>query len=382
MVPAKSQLIHVAITLIVLVPAWLAGSGSMVVAQTATREDFDKSLIEWKATYAELLQVYMEFETCEESEAEEWKNQYRELKLRGDEQAGHTIDLAAEVYESSPNGDAVLRELLTNLPSRYYVAGKYEKSTRIGQALLKHDPENSEVMFNTLKSAFVSNNFSYARELFEEWNRQHGSYPENLESFREYLDTLEAGWNEELRIREQEIASDQLPRIQFETNQGTIVVELFEEQAPVVVNNLIHLVENGDFFRNMTFFQVLPHQYARTGCARNDGTAGLRIGTANAENRSNARGHFRGAVSLEINEQDGAVLTHCYFIRIPMPQLDGVNLVVGRVVEGMDVVDRISATHELNEELVPEPIVEAQPDRLIGAKVIRKADKEYNFIQN
>ncbi len=321
----------------------------------------------------------MEFEISEESESEELKNQYRALKLKGDEQAARTIDLAAEVYEASPNGDPVIRELLTGLPLRYYAGANYVKSARVGRALLKHDPGNSEVMFNTLKSAFVANDFVYSRELFEEWKRQHGAYPENLESFREFLDPLEAKWNEEQRIREQEAADGNLPRVEFETNHGRIVVELFEDQAPVVVNNLIHLIENGDFYKNMTFFEVLPHQYARTG-AGPDGVGSLRIGTVNAENRSKARNHFRGSFSLQVDEQDGAVLTQCIFMRIPMPQVDGINLVAGRVVEGMDVVDRLANTHNLDDQMMPQPVAEAQPDRLIDARVVRKRDKEYNFI--
>ena len=60
----------------------------------------------------------------------------------------------------------------------------------------------------------------------------------------------------------------------------------------------------------------------------------------------------------------------------------GLGLELTIAVAFEDVVDRLAATHQVNELLTPEPMPEAQPDRLIATRVIRKEDKTYTYIQN
>ena len=63
--------------------------------------------------------------------------------------------------------------------------------------------------------------------------------------------------------------SDSLPQIQIQTDRGNVTIEMFEDDAPNTVANMISLIEKG-FYDGLNFHRVIPDFMIQGGCP--DGT--------------------------------------------------------------------------------------------------------------
>jgi cyclophilin family peptidyl-prolyl cis-trans isomerase len=355
-------------------------------AQENDRQRYERLLDQWRSTYVETLKVWTEFRICEETEAETLRERYLELKTQGDQLREQTMLAAADCVQNAITPDPQLIEFLEGAPLRYFEEHRYGDSARVGRALLKHDSENLALLYNTVRSAFFDNQFEYASQLFDRWIELEGELPPELQPLRDACQPLADAWKREQELRDREALEDRLPRILFETTRGPVVVELFEDQAPDIVNNLIVLVENEEnpFFVDQSFFFVLKHQLAVTGSRSDDGTEFLPVGIGTERQKQQARGLFRGSVGLDVQEIGGgqkAISTGCQFFQIPLPELADSALVIGRVIEGMEVIDQLQATHELNDDFETVPVEAVIPDRVIRVTVQRKPEgKVYKHI--
>src|SRR5262249_18778832 len=114
-----------------------------------------------------------------------------------------------------------------------------------------------------------------------------------------------------LRGAEAKAASDPaqaLPRVLLKTNQGDILLELFENEAPNTVANFISLVENR-FYDKLTFHSVTPQGVIQGGCPKGDGSGGpgYKIPCecyAMKDGKPNFRRHFRGSLSMVVSGKD------------------------------------------------------------------------------
>lgn len=128
------------------------------------------------------------------------------------------------------------------------------------------------------------------------------------------------------------------PHVVMETDKGTMKIELFPNEAPGTVKNFISLIEKG-FYDGLTFHRVIPNFVIQGGCPKGDGTGGPGY-TIKCETEGNPHKHQRGSLSMAHAGKDtgGSQFFICHS---PQPHLDGVHTVFGRVVEGLDVVDKI-----------------------------------------
>ncbi|MHC4995163.1 MAG: peptidylprolyl isomerase, partial [Planctomycetota bacterium] len=138
------------------------------------------------------------------------------------------------------------------------------------------------------------------------------------------------------------------PRVRFETTQGEIVIELWEDVAPRHADNFNQLIHDG-FYDGLTFHRIIPEFLIQSGCPIGDGT-----GTAgwDIDAEFNERKHEPGVVSMA-RRKDPDSASSQFFIclsRENCEHLDGQYTAFGRVVEGMDTVERIATTPLLNEE--------------------------------
>jgi homoserine O-acetyltransferase len=128
-------------------------------------------------------------------------------------------------------------------------------------------------------------------------------------------------------------------RVKFETTKGPFVVEARRDWAPNGVDRFYNLVRNG-FFDDSRFYRVLPNYIAQFGIAGDPSVAAAwraRTIPADPEHGSNLRGTIGYAMvtpdarttQLYINLADNLKNDHQGFT------------IIGKVVEGMDVVDRI-----------------------------------------
>ena len=123
------------------------------------------------------------------------------------------------------------------------------------------------------------------------------------------------------------------------TNKGPLRIDLFEDEAPVTVNNFVFLARN-HYYDGVVFHRVLEDFMAQTGDPTGTGTGGPGYAFAN-ETSPDLNHDRRGIVSMANAGPD--TNGSQFFITFgPTPQLDGDYNVFGEVVAGDEVLDEIT----------------------------------------
>ncbi len=172
----------------------------------------------------------------------------------------------------------------------------------------------------------------------------------------------------EMKVRAQEAAADDLPRVKIETTKGPIVVELFENEAPNTVANFITLVDAG-FYDGTPFHRVIGGFMAQGGDPTGTGTGGPGHVIPCECYEPDARKHFLGTLSMAHAGKDTGGSQFFLTFR-PTEHLDGRHTVFGRIIEGFDVLPKLVRTEG--------PFAGSPPDQIVKAEVLRKRDHEYN----
>src|SRR5438309_9949762 len=122
------------------------------------------------------------------------------------------------------------------------------------------------------------------------------------------------------------------------TTEGTIVFELFDEDAPKTVANFKKLAGEG-FYDGLGFHRVIKDFMIQGGCPLGTGTGGPGY---TFEDEINDHKIVRGALAMA-NAGPNTNGSQFFIVTTQAaPWLDGKHTVFGRVAEGMDVVDTIS----------------------------------------
>src|SRR3954467_8143243 len=122
------------------------------------------------------------------------------------------------------------------------------------------------------------------------------------------------------------------------TSEGPIEIELFPEEAPKTVENFTKLAGEG-FYDGLTFHRVIKDFMIQGGCPQGSGTGGPGY---TFEDEINEHRIARGALAMA-NAGPNTNGSQFFIVTAEAcPWLDGKHTVFGRVVEGQDVVDRIS----------------------------------------
>lgn len=135
------------------------------------------------------------------------------------------------------------------------------------------------------------------------------------------------------------IVTPDLKKAVIETEKGTIVIALFEKNAPLTTQNFIKLIK-ADFYNGLSFHRVIQNFMAQGGDPAGDGTGGPGY-TIPDEIVNNPNRHIRGAVSMA-HRGPNTGGSQFFIVYQPQPHLDGVHTVFGQVIEGMDVVDKLT----------------------------------------
>lgn len=181
---------------------------------------------------------------------------------------------------------------------------------------------------------------------------------------------------EELVIRHAESVADDLPRVKLNTSAGEIVLELFENEAPNTVRNFVSLIESG-YYSNKLFHRVIEDFMAQGGGFETEGIGsggpGYQIECECRE--ADARQNFPGTISMAHAGRDTGGSQ--FFLNFKHNKhLDGKHTVFGRIVSGMEVLEKIDRT-ELKINGPERPIEQAKPDKIVTAEVVRKRDHSY-----
>jgi peptidyl-prolyl cis-trans isomerase B (cyclophilin B) len=127
---------------------------------------------------------------------------------------------------------------------------------------------------------------------------------------------------------------------EIHTAKGVMKVEFYEKDAPNTVNNFISLAKKG-FYNGLTFHRVIPNFVIQGGCPKGDGTGvpGYKI---KCETSGGNQYHDRGVLSMAHAGKDtgGSQFFICHN-RENTAHLDRKHTCFGKVIDGLDVIDKI-----------------------------------------
>lgn len=146
----------------------------------------------------------------------------------------------------------------------------------------------------------------------------------------------------------------QVYRAVLQTSLGPIEIELDSAAAPQAVGSFIYLAELG-WYDGTIFQRVVPGVLAETGDPTHTGLAGPAYRYADEiDGELSFAEAGRVAMQTEGPDSNGAN----YFINLqPLPELDGTRTIFGRVVSGLEVLQRLPARDPLTDLLLPAPLV-------------------------
>jgi peptidyl-prolyl cis-trans isomerase B (cyclophilin B) len=135
----------------------------------------------------------------------------------------------------------------------------------------------------------------------------------------------------------------------MDTDAGTVVLELFEAEAPNTVANFVKLAQSG-FYDGLAFHRVIDGFMAQGGCPNSrEGSRGM-AGTGGPgytiSCEINANKHQAGSLSMaHAGKNTGG--SQFFICHGPQPHLDGVHTVFGKT-DDLDVVLAISKGTRIN----------------------------------
>ncbi|WP_296114693.1 peptidylprolyl isomerase [uncultured Anaerococcus sp.] len=141
--------------------------------------------------------------------------------------------------------------------------------------------------------------------------------------------------------------TDKNPIVTFKMENGDeFKAELYPEIAPNTVNNFISLVEDG-FYDGLIFHRVIKNFMIQGGDPEGTGMGGPGYsikGEFSSNGFKNDLKHERGVLSMARSFMPDSAGSQFFVMHKDSPHLDGEYAGFGKVVEGMDVVDKIAET--------------------------------------
>lgn len=143
-------------------------------------------------------------------------------------------------------------------------------------------------------------------------------------------------------------------KIQFTTNKGVFVAQMFEEKAPQTTKNFIELTEKG-FYNGIIFHRVIDGFMIQggdpTGTGR--GGPGYRIKDEFGEGLV----HDSEGILSMANAGPNTGGSQFFITLVPTPWLNGHHAVFGKIIKGMDVVKEIGAVATNFQDRPLDPVV-------------------------
>lgn len=149
----------------------------------------------------------------------------------------------------------------------------------------------------------------------------------------------------------------QNPIVTFEMENGDIMkAELYPEIAPNTVNNFVSLVSKG-FYNGLIFHRVIEGFMIQGGCPDGTGMGGPGYsikGEFNQNRFKNDLKHTEGVLSMARAMHPDSAGSQFFIMHKTSPHLDGAYAAFGKVIEGMDIVNKIA---EIDTDFRDRPIV-------------------------
>lgn len=129
-------------------------------------------------------------------------------------------------------------------------------------------------------------------------------------------------------------------------NGDVIKAELYPNIAPNTVNNFISLVKKG-FYNGLNFHRIINGFMIQGGCPEGTGMGGPNYsikGEFSQNGFKNDLKHTEGVLSMARSMRPDSAGSQFFIMHKAAPHLDGAYAAFGKVIEGMDVVNKIATT--------------------------------------
>ncbi len=138
------------------------------------------------------------------------------------------------------------------------------------------------------------------------------------------------------------------------TDKGTLLIEFYDDDAPLAVQNFIDLSKKG-FYDGLKFHRVIPGFVVQGGCPDGTGAGGPGY-TIPCELDGTRQYHDRGVLSMAHRGRNtgGSQFFICHN-RQNTAHLDRNHTCFGKVVEGLDIIDEIRQGDTIQKVTVIEP---------------------------
>jgi cyclophilin family peptidyl-prolyl cis-trans isomerase len=312
---------------------------------------------EWKQLLAQMRQLAQRFRVSPPAEREAIKAQYEQLTAQGEKVLPQLRAAAEAAFVSGAKNKAELVDFLLETAQEDTNRGNPAEGFRVAKLLLDHGANDRRALMLAGTAAFYADNYAETEKYFSEAEKAGLLNDEGRVVLTE------------AKLRAVEAKEDNLPRVVLKTAKGDIELELYENQAPNTVANFISLVERG-YYDGLTFHRVLPGFMAQGGCPEGTGGGGPGYRIRDEVKHPDARKHLRGTLSMAKTQLPDTGGSQFFITFVPTAHLDGLHTAFGRVIKGMDVVDKIAPR-------IPEDPSAPPGEKILAAKVIRKRDHEY-----
>ncbi|MFC1691111.1 peptidylprolyl isomerase [Nanoarchaeota archaeon] len=148
------------------------------------------------------------------------------------------------------------------------------------------------------------------------------------------------------------------PTVVFETNKGNFKVELFKDKAPITAGNFEKLVNEG-FYNGLKFHRVIPNFMIQGGDPKGDGTGGPGY-NIDDEFHPSLKHSKKGMLSMA-NSGPNSGGSQFFVTVAATPWLDNKHAIFGEVIDGYDIVEKISK--------LPKNAMDAPNDDVVMEKV-------------
>jgi peptidyl-prolyl cis-trans isomerase A (cyclophilin A) len=138
-------------------------------------------------------------------------------------------------------------------------------------------------------------------------------------------------------------------KARFQTTMGDFTIDLYADKAPDTVWNFVNLAEGrqetekkGNFYDGLVFHRVINGFMIQGGCPEGSGRGGPGYRFGDEFDRSLR--HSEAGILSMANAGPGTNGSQFFITLAATPHLDNRHTVFGKVVEGMDVVNKIGRT--------------------------------------
>lgn len=353
----------------------------------ALQSEYDRLIVEWRLQLSRMMQARNSFSAQPESESEKWADQFRDGKKKGEavrKLLGRVaIYLAEKQIAEQPDqalSDGVV-VMLSNTLDSYLVFDQLQLAYRPAKVLSELPDAKPAWLAYRGFAAFCRNQFGEAKDYL---NRAgDAGFPESGFPMPDRFQMAIYECTPWLEVMEKELAAleadaiAELPRAEIVTTQGSMIVELFEDQAPNTVANFITLAE-AKFFDGQQFYDVTENLIS-SGSPTNDASGSAGYWIKSEFDRPDRRPHLQGYLSLLVVEQLKKGSSQFAIMTVPTLHLnESPNCVFGRIIEGHNVLDLLERAGAKWKDAITAPGSQiGAPDTIISVKILRKRDHAY-----